>query len=188
MSINREEIIKMLGGKCIGCGITDTIVLEIHHKHGRRDEFSKKRLLLEDDKLEVRRIKDIHLEDLELLCANCHTKKHKEHKEQIGCTSSLTEPFYKLHILNKNKIRYSIRGTKLPYDKIVNRLKSGGGVFLERILRQTAHSAAEIISKRMNEEYIAVPAYIEFQSKSSDGDVIKNKVRGYTFEKKVELG
>jgi hypothetical protein len=70
----RKKVISALGNKCMICGNSDFRVLIIHHIHGGGNA--------EREKLGVdyRYYKDAlnHLEDFQLLCANCHTILHVE--------------------------------------------------------------------------------------------------------------
>jgi hypothetical protein len=63
------EIIKILGGKCIICGVTDIRVLEINHKDRSQKKIPPKRQYTWQ-----RRLKEWsdNFDNLELLCANCH--------------------------------------------------------------------------------------------------------------------
>ena len=67
----RTELLVSLGGKCKRCGIKNFAVLQVHHKNGNQDikmfgvnDYRYYRNLL------------THLDDLELLCANCHILLH----------------------------------------------------------------------------------------------------------------
>lgn len=62
------EVIKELGGKCEMCGINNMFVLNIHHKNGRVRTERKNAYLS----------KDYPKEQLQVLCANCHTMLHRK--------------------------------------------------------------------------------------------------------------
>jgi len=72
----RLQLIEMLGGKCIKCGMADVRVLQINHLHGnRREAESGKKEFVRTgtmtfywDVLKGRRKTD----DLDLRCANCN--------------------------------------------------------------------------------------------------------------------
>lgn len=69
MRERKNEIIKLLGGKCVNCGNADARVLDIHHK----DKTKK----IRPPKLHYtmeNRLKEWgnNIKNLELLCANCH--------------------------------------------------------------------------------------------------------------------
>lgn len=68
------------GAKCVLCKETDRDVLVLHHKDGNR--------------------KNNKIENLVVLCANCHIKVHKEAKDKFVMNLSVPKCFYK--ILNKN--------------------------------------------------------------------------------------
>jgi len=86
----------------------------------------------------------------------------------------------KAHYPKKDEIILSMRN-KVPYKEIKKSLKRGQGVFLEGIKRQTAHYAEKKISKDLKVEYVAVPAYVQLNNP-------ERTVKGYTFEKRSELG
>jgi hypothetical protein len=63
------ELIKILGSKCLGCGIDDIRVLDIDHIDSSLKNIPKKRQYTN-----TRRLKDwnSNTNNLRLLCANCH--------------------------------------------------------------------------------------------------------------------
>jgi 5-methylcytosine-specific restriction endonuclease McrA len=77
----RIEVIKILGGKCAVCGIKDYRVLEIDHiiplNLGRR----RKGLDRSSDYTYRHIIETGNTDNLQLLCANCHTIKTLYQKE-----------------------------------------------------------------------------------------------------------
>lgn len=75
---NRRRVITYLGGKCAKCGNNDWRVLEIDHKNndGNRERLASDswhRLILSGRR-------DIN--DLQLLCGNCHNLKRYEGYEE----------------------------------------------------------------------------------------------------------
>lgn len=78
----RLEIINRLGGKCVKCGFSDIRALHIHHKFGGGNierKFYGNGTAVTNYRYHQGLLE--HLEDLELLCANCHAivswdKKH----------------------------------------------------------------------------------------------------------------
>jgi len=69
MQDRKDDLIRLLGGCCVKCGINDVRVLDIHHK-----DSSKK---VRPPKLHYtmgNRLREWHqnTSNLELLCANCH--------------------------------------------------------------------------------------------------------------------
>lgn len=61
------SLVKQLGGKCSEWGISDIFVLVLHHKNGRKGQ--RKSAILN---------KSFPIDEIELLCANCHLKKHRQ--------------------------------------------------------------------------------------------------------------
>jgi len=55
----------------------------------------------------------------------------------------------------------SWRRTKLPYDKMVEVLKSEQAYFVGGVKRQTAHNASRILTKKLGESVVAVSAKYE---------------------------
>jgi len=55
----------------------------------------------------------------------------------------------------------SWRKTRLPYDKMIEALKSGQAYFVGGLKRQTAHNASRILSKKIGEKVVAVSAKYE---------------------------
>jgi hypothetical protein len=74
---NRLEAIEVLGGKCVGCGITDTRLLTIDHIHGggRHD-----RKAIGGPNVYYKWIVG-HPEKYQLLCHNCNFLKRLEKDE-----------------------------------------------------------------------------------------------------------
>ena len=70
---NRLKVIKMLGGKCVQCGKTDVIILEIDHiiplNHKNNKEEHGVNLVM---KILAGKIP---LKDVQLLCSDDHTRK-----------------------------------------------------------------------------------------------------------------
>ena len=65
----KKKIIKMLGGKCRKCGISDYQVLEFNHiDASKKGKVSGAYSRIKDWN------KNIKINNLELLCANCHRK------------------------------------------------------------------------------------------------------------------
>lgn len=69
---NRTKLIKILGGKCSRCGYNEFITsLVLHHKKGNVNEGGKwKRQYYHN-------LNKVNIEDLDVLCANCHDALHK---------------------------------------------------------------------------------------------------------------
>ncbi len=62
------QTFSLLGGKCVGCGITDIRVLQVNHKNGRggeKDLFGAEMYQAIVSKIRI-------TEDLDLRCANCN--------------------------------------------------------------------------------------------------------------------
>ena len=97
--MSRLEAIRIYGGACADCGITDVRVLEFHHSNHdgaeerRRDrasgyrENSGSRIMRKIAKSGERR------SDIEMICANCHKIRHwldreivQEEKEEVPAT------------------------------------------------------------------------------------------------------
>ena len=68
----KAEAIAAYGGKCVVCGETDPIVLQVDHINGRNKGEAKR-----SGVNELRRLKVLGFPkgDIQLLCANCHTRK-----------------------------------------------------------------------------------------------------------------
>ena len=74
----RQRVIKLLGGKCIICKISDKAVLQIDHIVPIRQN-SNQRMTLRRLYMAILR-GDCSLKNFQILCANCHMKKSaKEH-------------------------------------------------------------------------------------------------------------
>lgn len=74
---NKKICIKELGNCCVGCGISDPDVLTFHHKNPDDKSFTishSLHLSLEKLLCEIKKC--------ELLCMNCHMKKHKKEDEE----------------------------------------------------------------------------------------------------------
>jgi len=68
----KSEVFEQLGNKCKVCGENDPLCLECHHLNGTN---SKHKLGITDN-LEKWRLYLSQINDLALLCANCHRKLH----------------------------------------------------------------------------------------------------------------
>jgi 5-methylcytosine-specific restriction endonuclease McrA len=70
---NRLKVIEMLGGKCVQCGETDSIVLEIDHiiplNHNNRKGEHGINLMMK-----ILAVK-LPLKDVQILCSNDNTRK-----------------------------------------------------------------------------------------------------------------
>jgi hypothetical protein len=76
----REELIAILGGKCVHCGYAhDVRALVLDHKDGRGD-LDRKRVGTRIARYYINHI-DEALDRLQVLCANCNTIKAMEEKE-----------------------------------------------------------------------------------------------------------
>lgn len=76
----KKEVVALLGGKCVACGLVDEhYVYDIDHIDRRDKTFSPSSFISRrDKKLWMKEV----LEKCQLLCANCHRKKtQKEHLE-----------------------------------------------------------------------------------------------------------
>jgi len=69
MRERKNEIIKYLGGKCSKCGTKDIRVLEINHKDRSKKKRPPKLHYTMGNRL---REWSKNIDNLELLCANCH--------------------------------------------------------------------------------------------------------------------
>ena len=70
----RQAVVQALGGKCIKCGFSDIKALHVHHKDGGGTKERKlygAGMSLTNYRYYQGLLK--HLNDLELLCANCHS-------------------------------------------------------------------------------------------------------------------
>ncbi len=71
----RAQAIEILGGKCTTCGITDRRVLQIDHKNGG-GSYDRTKGGIGTDMLVGRIVRGKRsIDDLQLLCANCHVIK-----------------------------------------------------------------------------------------------------------------
>jgi len=68
----RTWILNYFGNKCVVCGETNPIVLEVHHIAGKADSIFKK-TVNNMSREQIRIEAEAH--NLELLCANCHLRK-----------------------------------------------------------------------------------------------------------------
>jgi len=66
----KRELVKLLGGKCVRCGIDDIRLLQINHKLNNGKEDRKKYLCNSFYRAILRG--DRPFNDLELRCANCN--------------------------------------------------------------------------------------------------------------------
>src|SRR6266436_8170468 len=75
----RQEIIRVLGGKCIRCGFSDWRALQVDHVDGfpgeNRISASRRLLFLIQKSLRE------HRNEFQLLCANCNWIKKYENNE-----------------------------------------------------------------------------------------------------------
>lgn len=70
--MKRLKAIKLLGSKCINCGISDVRVLEGHHINGIKNDRFAKRWWRHSNEIKDKII---------LLCSNCHIIKHYKEGE-----------------------------------------------------------------------------------------------------------
>lgn len=74
----KVKCVQRLGGKCIDCGESDLPCLEFHHRDPKQKEFKINYLFNTGyDKIEKEIVK------CDLLCSNCHRKKHYNHNQNI---------------------------------------------------------------------------------------------------------
>lgn len=74
---NRLELLELLGGAVCECGFDDIRALEIDHKNGGGNEHRK---AMSSHTRYAEYIKS-HLEEFQVLCANCHSIKTHENNE-----------------------------------------------------------------------------------------------------------
>jgi len=65
--IKKLEAVKLLGGKCVNCGVSDERVLEGHHINGRKNDIYAKKWWRHLNETKDKVI---------LLCSNCHIIEH----------------------------------------------------------------------------------------------------------------
>lgn len=88
----------------------------------------------------------------------------------------------------------SWRRTKLPYDEMAEVLKAGHAYFIEGVKRQTAHSAAQALTRRLGFKVMAVSAKYEkakgyaFFKESPEFWVKKGKEEGWLREEDLPSG
>lgn len=70
----RREVISMMGGKCVNCGLSDHRVLEISHKNDDARWRSRDKWGSGFGRAQHRKMLAglLPIDDLELLCPNCH--------------------------------------------------------------------------------------------------------------------
>jgi hypothetical protein len=93
----RAEVVTLLGGKCVRCGIDDSDVLQIDHRNGGGCKEIK---ALGSGYPYLKRVRNAVLNSkrrksvsrYQLLCANCNWKKRKERNEVRRSDSSVTYP------------------------------------------------------------------------------------------------
>ncbi len=67
--LNSDEVIRILGGKCVACGTTEN--LEVDHKDSKKKSFEVRRMLTTYSPQEI--IEEI--KKCQLLCRACHLEK-----------------------------------------------------------------------------------------------------------------
>lgn len=71
----KAQAVAYKGGKCIDCGLVDNpCVYDFHHRDPTIKEFS----LAQSSKLFNSKVVKEELDKCDLLCANCHRKRHAE--------------------------------------------------------------------------------------------------------------
>lgn len=82
----RKEIIEMLGGKCVHCGMTDERCLQVDHINGNGHEERKiaKKKGFSSNLWIYQQLKKGHKDNYQLLCANCNYIKKFENRECSG--------------------------------------------------------------------------------------------------------
>lgn len=92
----REEAYAALGGKCMRCGITDCRVFELDHINGGGSEeerkFKCKGVAGCLKTVKFREWFYSHLDHYQLLCANCHKIKSREHGDLGSKSRKWTSP------------------------------------------------------------------------------------------------
>ena len=80
----RNQLIIILGGKCVKCGFSETICLQFDHIN---DDGNAERKILGNRSNSLpnyyNKRPELAKERLQLLCANCHIKKHTENTGYI---------------------------------------------------------------------------------------------------------
>ena len=80
---HKNEVFEALGNQCTRCGIDDTRVLQVDHVHGTgfvdRNKFGNGSVVsLVSQSVTYRDYFYAHLDEYQLLCANCHILKTRE--------------------------------------------------------------------------------------------------------------
>lgn len=67
----KREAVKYLGGKCLDCGLVDSVeVYDFHHRNPKGKDFSIGKNAKSFEKIKA------ELDKCDLLCSNCHRKRH----------------------------------------------------------------------------------------------------------------
>jgi len=74
----RQEVIRILGGKCAKCGFGDWRALQVDHVNGCGNDFRLPQLMLYKD---IRRCLITGETKYQLLCSNCNSIKKYENNE-----------------------------------------------------------------------------------------------------------
>lgn len=87
---NRIKAIKILGGKCLDCGIDDVRVLQFDHKELVRRK-GEERMKSRGSDVTVNKIikNELTNKDIAVRCANCHMIKTGKDKEKFGSFKGL---------------------------------------------------------------------------------------------------
>jgi 5-methylcytosine-specific restriction endonuclease McrA len=99
--VRRLAFIHKAGGRCIDCGETDPSVLQFHHRDQATKEFELGRALNSGATLKFPlKVMLEELEKCDLLCANCHTRRHntwttEERQEMEQLAKTYFPEFYK---------------------------------------------------------------------------------------------
>jgi len=81
----RQELIQLLGGKCVSCGFSDWRALQIDHINGGGNAEKRKFNYWNEQyyRIILRQIK-LGSKDYQLLCANCNWIKRYENNENAN--------------------------------------------------------------------------------------------------------
>jgi 5-methylcytosine-specific restriction endonuclease McrA len=99
--VRRLAFIHKAGGRCVDCGTDDAVLLQFHHRDQSTKEFELGRALNSGATLKYSLdIMVAELEKCDLLCANCHTKRHntwtqEERLEMEQLAKTYFPEFYK---------------------------------------------------------------------------------------------